>query len=140
MKPLLSILVALIFAISTPAIAQDSLFSQDSDGDGLSDGYEDMNGNGTPDGFEGGAGQGNRMETECLSTARPEICLAYFQFNCQYYGFQLACNMASLGNNCTGGDQQACQYFSAILVANKDCYLGNQQACAYLAQQPLLRQ
>ena len=140
MKPLLGVLTALVLSISMPALAQSSLFSQDSDGDGISDGYEDMNGNGVPDGFETGGPQGNRMETECLATARPEICLAYFQFNCQYYGFQLACNMAGLGNTCTAGDQQACQYFSAILVANKDCYLGNQNACAYIAQQPLLRQ
>jgi hypothetical protein len=99
-----------------------------------------MNGNGVMDGEEGGGPGTGGMEAECLATARPEICLSYFQFNCQYYGFKLACTMANIGNACTSGDQQYCQYFTAILQANKDCYFGNQGACGYLAQQPILRQ
>ena len=141
MKSLAAVAVAVLLSLASPmAQGQESLFGQDANGKGLADGYEDLNGNGVPDGYEGGGPQGNRMEAECLATARPAICLTYFQFNCQYYGFQLACTMASIGGACANGDQQYCRYFSALLEANKDCYLGNPSGCAYLAQQPMLRQ
>lgn len=112
-------------------------YDVDTDGDGIADAWNDANENGTPDANEPGGLNGNRMEAECLATARPQICLMYFQFNCQFYGFPLACNMANLGASCTRGDNQGCQYFVSIVQANRDCYLGNQNACAYIAQQQL---
>lgn len=136
----LAISVAALFIFTMPALAQQSLYGQDSDGDGLADGYEDANGNGVMDGEEGGGPGTGGMEAECIASARPEICLSYFQLNCQNYGFPLACNMANLGGSCVSGDSQACQYFAAILQANKECYFGSQRSCAFLADQPLLRQ
>ena len=135
-------LVALLIWSWAPALAQDSsLFSRDDNGDGMADGYEDRNGNGVPDGFESGSQSPvSRLEGEGMATARPGICLSYFQLYCSNYGFPLACTMAGLGNTCTAGDQQACQYFVAIIEANRDCAAGNPNACAYIAQQPMLRQ
>ena len=90
--------------------------------------------------LEPGGPQGNRVETECLAHGPTVIFLTFFHVQLPVaVASRLPCNMAGLGNTCTGGDQQACQYFSTIVQANKDCYLGNQDACAYIAQQPLLR-
>lgn len=132
-------LVALL-GLTAPALAQSSVYGQDADGDGYDDAYDDDNGNGIPDRDEAGGIGADRMEAECQATARPEICLSYFQFNCQYYGFPMACAMANLGSNCYGGDQGQCQYFVGLMQANSACILGDQNACAYLTQQPILRQ
>ena len=75
------------------------------------------------------------MEATCLAQARPNICLAYYRFNCQR-GFAVACRLASIGQNCFGGDQRQCNYFQQLLFANRACALeSNQQACIFLRQQ-----
>lgn len=81
-----------------------------------------------------GSGEG-AMEATCLAQARVDICLTYHRFNCQR-GFQRACRLANLGQNCFGGDPGRCRYYQQLLTANRACNLeGNQQACFYLQQQ-----
>lgn len=130
--------LVMLLGLTAPALAQSSVYGQD--GDGYDDDDDDDNGNGIPDWQEPGGISADRMEAECQATARPEICLSYYQFNCQYYGFPMACAMANLGSSCYGGDQGQCQYFVGLLQANSACIFGNQNACAYLTQQPILRQ
>jgi hypothetical protein len=132
--------LALLLGLAGQALAPDSVYAQDSDGDGYDDAYDDDNENGVPDSQEGSGPATGNMEAECAATARPDICLTYFQFNCQYYGFPMACAMANLGSSCNGGDQGQCQYFVGILQANTACTFGDQTACAWLSQQPILRQ
>jgi hypothetical protein len=129
--------MALLFSLASPAFGQLPPYDVDTDGDGLADAWSDANENGIADAQEPGGLSGNRMEAECLSTARPQICLMYFRFNCQFYGFPLACNMANLGSSCLRDDREGWQYFIGILQANRDCYLGNQNACAYINSQHL---
>ncbi|MEZ5668880.1 MAG: hypothetical protein R3F55_15850 [Alphaproteobacteria bacterium] len=143
-------LVALV-GLTAPALAQQATLWHVADGDGDGDDGnndddsdddddDDANGNGIPDDNESGSISADRMEAECQATARPEICLSYFQFNCQYYGFPLACAMANLGGNCYGGDPGQCQYFVGLMQANSACIFGDQSACAYIMQQPIMRQ
>jgi hypothetical protein len=80
----------------------------------------------------------NMLEASCLTYADPRYCLPYHQRACQVSGFALACRMVSLGQNCTGGDPNTCNYYVQILQANRACNLeGNQQACSWMAQQGL---
>jgi hypothetical protein len=129
MMPTKRATLALLLALSlaAPAAAQqyDGI---DNDGDGQVD---------EPDEYDGAGLQPGGMEAECQATARPEICFAYFQFNCQTYGFPLACRMTQIGQSCYTGDAAGCQYFQAILQANTACSWGDQNACAWLAQQGL---
>ena len=76
------------------------------------------------------------LEATCLTSANPYYCLPYHQRACQVSGFQLACQYATLGQNCLGGNPQQCQYYVGLLRANTDCNLnGNQAACAWLRSQ-----
>jgi hypothetical protein len=80
----------------------------------------------------------NMLEASCLTYADPRYCLPYHQRACQVNGFQLACQMANLGQNCGGGDAGRCNYYVQILQANRACNLeGNQQACNWMKQQGL---
>lgn len=75
------------------------------------------------------------MESACLAQARVEICMRYYQFNCQR-GFAVACRLAAIGQGCYNGNGQQCQYFQQLLTANRACALdGNQQACMFVRQQ-----
>lgn len=129
-RKLVRMTIALLLVLASPVAAQQN-DGIDNDNDGQTD---------EPDEYDGAGLQPGGLEAECAATARPEICLAYFQLNCRSYGFPMACAMANLGSQCSGGDPGQCQYFLGILQANTACAFGDQNACAYLAQQPLLRQ
>ncbi len=133
MTPVLMKITALalsaLLALGAPALAQQN-DGIDNDGDGQID---------EPDEYDGGSPGGGQMEASCVATARPEICLNYFRLYCQQYGFANACAMASLGQNCYGGDPGRCQYFVGLLQANSRCSAGDQSACAWLNQQPALQ-
>lgn len=137
--PMLGLASVLMLGGSTFATAQDSLYAQDSDGDGLSDGFEDINDNGVIDGAEDGGPSIGGMAEDCLSTAGSDVCLGYFQFNCQFYGFTFACDMTRLGEMCDGDLTDGCKQFVSILAGNKSCFLGDQVACTWVAQQGLPR-
>ena len=117
--------VALLLSLAGPVMA-DHADGFDNNGNGLTDEEAENN--------HGGAQPGG-LQGECIATSRPEICLTYFQFNCQTYGFPMACSLASLGANCNGGDPGQCQYFMGLLRANTACFYGDQNACVYLSQQ-----
>lgn len=130
--------VALVMPCVAPSIGQETLFIQDENGNGTPDGYEDLNGNGRLDGYDGRGPQAGGMEVECLTTARPEVCLAYFQFTCRFYGFQMACGLAAMGRTCSDEMAPECRDYRNVLQANKDCYFGSVAACAWVS--PVLRQ
>ncbi len=120
---------ALLVALAIPAGAQAG-DGFDNDGDGLIDEpYEETN----------GAPQPGGLEAECIATARPEICLAYFELSCQSYGFPLACALTEIGHGCQRGDGRACGYFEDFVRANSACAFGDQASCGWLTQQPLPR-
>jgi hypothetical protein len=76
------------------------------------------------------------LESACLTTGRVENCVPYHQNSCLVRGFQLACRLYSLGQNCFGGDQNTCNYYVSLLRANTACALDrDQNACGYLQQQ-----
>lgn len=80
----------------------------------------------------------NMLEATCLSSADPRYCFPYHQRACQVNGFALACKMANLGQNCSGGDPAMCNYYVQILQANRSCNMqGDQQACEWMRQQGL---
>jgi len=77
----------------------------------------------------------NMLEATCTTSANPHYCLPYHQRACQT-GFALACRAAALGQHCYGGDPATCQYYVALLAANRDCALsGNRAACDWIARQ-----
>ncbi|MCC7319412.1 MAG: hypothetical protein IT542_00380 [Rubellimicrobium sp.] len=78
----------------------------------------------------------NALEVQCATSANWQYCLPYHQRACQT-GFALACNLASLGQNCQGGDPRQCQYYVDILRANTACLSGDQAGCAWLRAQGL---
>jgi hypothetical protein len=76
------------------------------------------------------------LESACLTTGRVENCVAYHRNACQISGFQQACRLYALGQNCFGGDQNTCAYYVSLLRANTACALDrDQSACAWLQQQ-----
>lgn len=80
----------------------------------------------------------NMLEATCTTSANPYYCLPYHQRACTVSGFQLACRLAAMGQNCYGGNAQACQYYVSVLRANTDCNVnGNRAACNWLMQQNL---
>ena len=79
---------------------------------------------------------GANMESACLTTGRVENCVPYHRNSCEIRGFQQACRLYNLGQNCFGGDQNVCNYYVSILRANTACELDrNQGACTWLQQQ-----
>ena len=79
----------------------------------------------------------NMLESTCLTSADPQYCLPYHQRACQT-GFAVACQIANLGQNCTGGDPNMCNQYVQILQANRACNLnGDQQSCQWLRQMGL---
>jgi hypothetical protein len=118
-------LAALVLLMATPLAAQqyDGI---DNDNDGQID---------EPDEYDGAGMSSDRLETECIATARPEVCVTYHQFACQTLGQPAACQFAQMGQNCFGGDPGQCQYYVGLITANRDCYAGNADGCAYLRSQ-----
>lgn len=118
--------LGLALALGDPARA-DMFDGVDNDGDGqIDEADEDTRGGLQP----------NRLEAECQATARPEVCLMYFELWCQQ-GFGQACQMAALGQSCRGGDPGQCQIFVQILQANTACSFGDPNACGWLRSQGL---
>lgn len=78
----------------------------------------------------------NMLEATCLTSANPYYCLPYHQRACQVNGFVVACRMVALGQNCYGGNPQACARYVSLLRANTDCNVnGNPNACNWLNSQ-----
>jgi len=123
------LVVALLLVLAAPVLAQNN-DGLDNDNDGQVD--ED-------DEYDGGSNGNDRLETACMATSETQVCLAYFQFYCNYWGFQKSCAMAQLGSACNGGDPGQCQYFIGLNQANSACFFGDQNACNYLSQQPILQ-
>ncbi len=81
-------------------------------------------------------GASENLESACLTTARLENCLPYHQTSCQIRGFELACRVYAIGSNCYGGDPNQCNYYMALLQANRACALDNDpNACTWMRQQ-----
>lgn len=76
----------------------------------------------------------NALEIQCASSANWQYCLPYHMRACQT-GFQVACHLASMGQNCQGGDPRLCQQYISLLQANTACTLGDQAACNWLRAQ-----
>ena len=121
----LSAALASLMLLATPLAAHHT-DGVDNDGDGFID---------EPDEQDEGSLSSDNMETECLTSARPEICIAYHQFACNTQGQQGACQLAQIGQSCYGGDPAQCQYYVGLITANRDCYMGDQNGCAYLQSQ-----
>jgi len=129
---LVLILAMLASPFATFSAAQGG--AVDLDGDGIPD--EDNNGNGIPDENEIPSGNISQMEIACISYGELRHCLPYHQMYCHGYGFGDACRLASLGQNCLGGDPGACNYYIGLIAANRDCNARfYQPACDWLSQQ-----
>jgi len=122
---LLSLLLGACLSFSAPALAQDqdpeAPCGRDENGLPLECARPDASAD---------------LESACLTTGRVENCVPYHQNSCLVRGFQQACRLYSLGQNCFGGDQNTCNYYVSLLRANTACVLDrDQSACAYLQQQ-----
>lgn len=71
-----------------------------------------------------------------MVSADPHYCVPYHQNACQISGLPLACQFYGMGSNCYGGDPNACDFYVALLRANRACSLdADQSACAWMRQQ-----
>jgi len=119
--------------LATAADAQSAPL-RDLNGDGIPD--RDDNGNGIADQDEVPSGNISQLEVACVSYGTVNHCLAYHMLFCQSYGMQDACRPAAIGQNCQGGDPGACNFYIALIEANRDCNARfYQPACDWLSQQ-----
>lgn len=126
--------VLILLALGLVSVTPPSLMAQGFDGiDNDEDGEIDEAGE-----IAGGGNDMGRMEAICNATAQIEACLFAHNMFCQQFGLAQSCALASIGNNCNGGDPGQCQYYQALMQADMACRFGDQAACGWLGQQPVI--